>query len=540
MTRSLGAGAWRALPLVLGIAVAASPVLASFARVAPGWTPTGDVAVLVVRAGDLGGRHTPLVGLPSTATTAGEVVHHPGPLELWLVGAGRVVWDGRLLALLLVVAVNLVSVVAAVLWAHRAWGRAGMALAAVTVASVGWSLRGEILASPFNPYAGVLPLAAYLVALLAARARARGALVGAVLTGSWAAQCHLAYLGPVLGALLAAALLGHRDLRAGWRSGRRLLPLAILAACWSGPLLDVAVHRGGNPRALLTREAGDPLGLRTALRVWANALAPRPVFAQAGADPFSLLGHPTAAQWLLAGALLAAGGVVAVRRHRDAVGSGAAVALGALVVATLLTALLPDLTFNSLALHNYLAYWPVTALLWTVVGVAAAQAIAARWPNARRARPALVPGLLAAGTVVAAAALGPPHRALLTAEREQVRAVGPKVVASVDHHGRYFVEIDPEFDVFGLESGIAADLDRAGAGIVVPPRWTRNFGGHRTTGPVDGRIVTVLDGTSSPGGAAELLARAEVDAPGGGPRQVSVYLVRDPGAAPADGTVAPS
>lgn len=311
-------------------------------------------------------------------------------------------------------------------------------------------------------------------------------------------------------------------------------------AAWSGPILDVAVHRGGNPWALVTREGGQPLGLRAALEVSTNALTPRPVFAQAGAGPFSLLAHPTTAQWLLAVALLGTGGVVAVRRRGDAVGLGAAVALGALLVAGLLTALLPDLTFNSLALQNYLSFWPSTALLWTAVAVAGVQALAARWSAAARARAAVVPALLAAGAVAAVASLGRPQRAMLTAERDAVRTVAPMVVASLDRDARYFVRIDPEFELFGLEAGIAADLDRAGAGIAVPPRWAPNFGGHRTAGAVDGQIVTVLDAASPPSEAAELLARAEVDAPGGERRLVSVYLLREPGAGPADGTVAPS
>jgi hypothetical protein len=54
--------------------------------------------------------------MPTTLSdSVGQAVHHPGPLEFWVIAVGQVVWDHRLVPMLAVAAVNVVAV-AAIVW----------------------------------------------------------------------------------------------------------------------------------------------------------------------------------------------------------------------------------------------------------------------------------------------------------------------------------------------------------------------------------------------------------------------------------------
>ena len=100
--------AWAAL--VLPLLVWAVVLLAG------GWGPHGDTAVEAVRAHDVLGAHTPLLGMPSTsgATVVGVHAHHPGPLQFQLLAplyalSGFAPWAlvvGSLLILAALVAVG--------------------------------------------------------------------------------------------------------------------------------------------------------------------------------------------------------------------------------------------------------------------------------------------------------------------------------------------------------------------------------------------------------------------------------------------------
>lgn len=532
-----GTGVRRRRWLPVGAAaVGLGPVLASLAHLAPGWVPAADVAALTVRSGDLFSRHLPLVGMPSTASEAGVQVFHPGPLQLWATGLARAVWDAPMTPLVVVVAVSAASVVAAVALASRRWGPTPAAAGASVAALVGWSLRGEVLASPFNPYAGFLPFCAYLVALLAAVEGTRGAAPAAVALGSWAGQTHLVYPGPVAATAAVALAITARRRGAGTLVARSSWGVwGLVALAWIGPLIDVVARDGGNVSAVLSRDGGPTLGPGWSTTALVQALGPRPVATKAGAGPLDLLASPAVASWVVGLGVLAALAVVAARARSRTAGVAAALVLAGLAATTALLALVPDDPYNTLALHNYLPLWPLVAGAWATLVAEAARAGARRWPRMRVA-PRVRAGIaLAAGGALCAASAVDLHRPTAEAERERAARVGDLVAPALAGGGPVAVHVDPWFEPFAIQTGLVARLDRAGVEVRVPASHGAAFGEHRIA---DGSEPTVLVTVDRPdeGAAGAVLTRTTFERHDGTVAEVVVTLV-PPERSGGDGTL---
>jgi len=494
------------LPWVLAV-LALVPLVASVVEVAPGWLPVGDDATIEMRGRDLLTEETPLLGMPSAVgEQTGRPVHHPGPLELWWVGAWVRALGIDQASLLAAATAWGAAVVAALVLARRVGGTALLALAGVLAAALTWSLRGEVPVTPFNVHAIVVPLGAYVLALVAWHQRVRWAGLASIVLGSWAAQAHLTAVGPVLaagGVVAGAALL--RRLRAPVATGIRargfVLGAAALAALWIGPLVDVVANGGGNVRAVLDARsdlASEVIGLGTATDIVVRAVSLRPVFAAAGAHPSRLVVEAGAAQHLAAGAvvLLAVVGSIRRRRTHPALGIATAATLAATVTGAVLAARFPNDYLSLLALHNHLWLWPLATLLWGAAAVAIALEVRDVLPSGWRARALPVGGALAVVVLVvlAVASVGPPHRNLTLATPAYVRALGDAALDRLDPSATYRVRISGEFDRFFAEVGLLAHLEDEGLDVVGPERYRRAFGDRRVTpdGPVAGDLVVDL------------------------------------------------
>lgn len=520
----------------VALLAASGPVLASLVRLTPGWVPAGDVAILAVRSGDVLSRHLPLLGMPSTAGDDGTQVFHPGPLQLWATGLVRAVWDAPAAPLVVAGVVALGSTAVAVLLVRRLLGPGAGAVAAGALALLGWSLRGEVLASPFNPHVALLPFCAYLVALVAAHEQVRGASVVAVALGSWAAQAHLAFAGPVAATAAATVLLGGR--RRGWGRlwAKPAWPVwALLAACWSGPIADVVLHRGGNVRAVTGREGGETLGLGRSVEVLVQALGPRPAPVQAGAGPLTLLASPAVASWLVAAAVLAGLAVVAVRARGETAGASAAVVLVGLAVTTLLLGQVSDLTYNALALHNYLPLWPLVLGAWSVVLVELARWAGRRWGRPRAGPAALTTVGVGAALVLTILSAIDLHRPTGEAERDRGAAVSQLVVGALGDLDRVAVHVDPYFEPFAVQTAVIAHLDRLGVSVAVPVDQAAGFGDHRVA---DGSAPTLWISVDHPeaGEGGEVIARTTFRRSDGTTAEVVATLL-PPSAPGGDGTL---
>ncbi|HLM64830.1 MAG TPA: hypothetical protein VK306_11070 [Acidimicrobiales bacterium] len=234
-----------AVPLVVAVAVLHSPR----------WYPLLDLAQTELRVRDVGGRHTPLVGLAGRIQAYGEQGSHPGPLSflaLWpfykLFGTTAFALQAASVALHVVAMAGILGV------AHR---RGGLRLALGFGAALAVLLHAYgtgVFVEPWNPYMPVLWWLLFLLAIWSVLCGDLAMLPLAVFAGSFCMQTHVSYLGligGVAGLTVAAAavwaFVHRRDTAARrpllrWGGGSLLLGLLL----WTPPLLDQLTNDPGN------------------------------------------------------------------------------------------------------------------------------------------------------------------------------------------------------------------------------------------------------------------------------------------------------
>jgi hypothetical protein len=218
------------------------------------WYPTLDLAMTELRVRDVGGRQTPLIGLPGRIGEFPDQGSHPGPWSFWLVRPFHLVSGGRAWGMELGSA--LLNAVAAIgcLWIARRVGgvRVQLAIAAVLAVAIrGYGL--SVLTHPWNPY---FPLLLWLVVMLAAWATLSGdhhMAIVVVVVGSIAAQTHVPYLLPAIAmsSLALGALAIRRDL---WPL---LASVGAAALFWVPAGVDQLRREPGNISMLIDHFTGD-------------------------------------------------------------------------------------------------------------------------------------------------------------------------------------------------------------------------------------------------------------------------------------------
>jgi hypothetical protein len=244
--------------VVLAATGAVLPVVAATGRaLRRGWIPLWDNAYPALRAWDVFSTDPPLLGTRSRAGDFGDAVratNHPGPFEFevlapWvrLLGPSHGTAVG-------IAALN-VACVGVVAWlCHRRAGALGAALSLAAMAGLEWSMGSEMLFDPWPPYAGLLPLAAFLVAAWSAAEADPVGLPVLAVAGSFALQVHVGFVVLVVG--LAAVAVTLALLRAGpGQPRRRLIRWMVAAAgmalvCWIPPLVEELRGGTGNLTAL--------------------------------------------------------------------------------------------------------------------------------------------------------------------------------------------------------------------------------------------------------------------------------------------------
>src|SRR5947209_3991605 len=238
----------RALTFAAGLGASLPIVLSTLRALRDGWVPFGDQAVIATRAYDVFSAHAPLVGQYSSSS---HVAHHTtyslGPLLYWLLAPVAHLGPPGAIALTMG-AVNVACVVATVALARRRGGVALMLATAFAVAVMCRSLIPETLHDPWNPSAAVVPFALLIFLCWSVACGEHRLLPVTVLTASYVAQCHLAYLLPAVGMLLVAVVAARR-FRRHWRWW--VAALAVAAACWMPPLIDEISHHPGNITVVL-------------------------------------------------------------------------------------------------------------------------------------------------------------------------------------------------------------------------------------------------------------------------------------------------
>jgi hypothetical protein len=219
------------------------------------WAPVLDLAMTELRVRDVGGRHTPLIGLPGRIGPIEQQGSHPGPLSFYaLAPTYRLLGSSAWALQAATVLIHLVAMGVALWIGGRRAGRTGVLAVGLGLAVLTPAYGGGTLSEPWNPY---LPLLWWVVVLLAAWSLLQGDLVllpVAVLGASFCAQTHIPYLLLTLG-LGAIAVAGaawssrrHPPTHAWrWVGGSLLLGLLL----WLPPTVDQLRRDPGNYRTLI-------------------------------------------------------------------------------------------------------------------------------------------------------------------------------------------------------------------------------------------------------------------------------------------------
>lgn len=501
--------------VVLGV-IAALVVPLAVAAVAlrrPEWFPVLDLAMTELRVRDVGGPHTPLIGLPGRIGDFPDQGSHPGPLSFYaLAPVYRALGSSTWALLVSTLVVNAVALTAAVLIAYR---RGGWRLTLAVGVLLALLVRGygiDTVSEPWNPN---LPLLWWMVALLAVWSvlcRDVALLPVAVVAASMCAQTHVPYLGLSLGlaALVAGALFWQ------WRLAtadhrRRIVRWAAVAVTagvvlWLPPLLDQATRTPGNFSMLwdhFTTPPEEPVGLGSGVRllllhldVWSFVTGGTQAagsLVRASSDP-----EGSIAAGLVVFAVWAVASATAWRvRGTDREGR-ALVSLHLLVGSGLvLGAFSMGRIFGKVWYYLMLWAWGVTALLilavvWTAVRVAASRlSPAARSPMSAIGPAALAVtlGILATTLVVRAVEVPPPAPRLSATLGELVgptaAALDDGVGAATGREGRYVVRWSDAFYIGSQGYGLVNELERRGFDVGVPEPWRVPVTAHRVRPPAE-------------------------------------------------------
>ena len=436
------------------------------------WFPSGDDAFIFRRVADVGGAHTPLVGVYSRYGW-----HHPGPLLFWLLAPfERLGGPGGLLVGAAMI--NLACLAGALATAFRRGGVALVIWVGLFVAVLVHALGSTLLIDPWNPW---LPVTGLVWFFLLAWSVACGDstmwpwLIG---VGSWEVQAHVGF-APVVGALLALAFVVARGWRFSWRGAWRPA-VAVGLVAWAGPLIQQVAGHPGNLQAIASyvqQPSESTQGVARALGVTGRQLSiPPPWITGRESNFIGILS--TASVWTGTGqlALLVLLGGLAWRRGRREPAVLAATSTVAVIAAVLGLARISGLPFP------YLARW-----MWVV---ALFVPLAAGWcvAGVLRAPPTVRTGVLllvavaasAVGVTTAVTDAAPPLPG--QAFSDGLAVIVPVTQRVLDRGQAYAIEVS-EAHVLGpgLGVGLQAALEARHYRAYLEPDSALEAGAWRTT-----------------------------------------------------------
>jgi hypothetical protein len=508
-----------ALAVAIGIVVLAVPLLIALAALRePRWYPTLDMAMTELRVRDVGGAHTPLIGLPGRIGTLDQQGSHPGPLSFWLITPtyrvlGSSAWAMQAGGVVLHVA----ALLACLLIAKRRGGWPLVVGVTFVLAELTRGYGTLTLTDPWNP---LLPVLWWVVLLLAVWSVLCGdlpMLPVAVFAASFCAQTHVPYLALGLGlgalatggAVVAIKSRWHepaKRIRAiGWVVGAAAFGVLL----WTAPLVDQFTKKPGNLDLLRDYLTNPPEGESTAgLVTGAKLMLLR-------LDPWHfLVGHEHASGSLveparaLSGSLIPGALVVAVwvlaavaawrMRHgvllRLHAVVGTAMVLGALSISRI---------FGHLWYYLMLWAWGITAVLLLAVGWTAVEAVRRRRRADTDAFLRIGGLVLAAATVSSAVVFAVGAVDAVPEARTESRVLGamlgPTASAldsglgpAVGRGGRYTVTWTDSLYIGAQGYGLVSELERLGFDVGAPTSARVPITRHRVIDPADANAVIVL------------------------------------------------
>lgn len=498
----------RALRWVLRVVLAVPFLVALVVLAGRHWSPVLDLAMTEFRVRDVGGAHTPLIGLPGRIGHFPDQGSHPGPLSFYLLAPVYRLFGSTAYGLLAATAVLNVVATWVALWAaaRRGGRRLAVGVAAVLAVALAW-YGASILTQPWNPY---LPLASFAVVLLAGWAVLDGdhrMLIAQVAAGSLCAQTHVPYLSlSVVLIALSFGVIGWRwwRARAVPRPARTsaLVAVGVGALLWLPVFVDQWRHDPGNI-TMLRRHFLDPpeapqglaVGVETVLRHFdvvhlATAMIGKPSYV------LDALGDLEGGSWAV-GLVVVLGWLAAVAlswrladRRPFRLHLVAGVATG---VAVLSTARIFGKVWYYLTLWSWMiALVAVAATLWTAVIL-----VEQRWR--RLPMTAVAGAVLAVASlvfVVDAARVDPPEDHLgsvltdLVGPTADALRAGEGAATGVD--GVYVVRWADAY-YFGSQGyGLISELERRGFDARATPTFRVPVTPQRTIDPAAATAEVVL------------------------------------------------
>lgn len=490
-------------------AVLAPMAMAAAAQRDASWHPVFDLAMTELRVRDVGGPHSPLIGLQGRIGANGS---HPGPISFYLLAPVYRLLGASAFALQVstVVFHGAAALTALAVAARRRDPRVVVAVGVILLLLIQGYGLGPLI-EPWNPYLPMLWFVAFLVAAWAVLDGDRAMLVVAVVTASICAETHVPYLAVTLGIGGALALV---VLVRAWRdtSGQtwRWLGMAALAGAvlWTPPVIDEVVHDPGNLTQLvdhLGSPAEAPIGVRRAsslvlerLDGWQLVVGETVhpgTYARvlSGPGPTRERGLVTAVVWL------AAVGLAVALRHRGLLTLHSVVAAG-VAVAVLAISRIYGVPWS------YLMLWVVGvgALMVLSIVATAFAALARRHPrltsDAGTAAVALAGAAAVAALSIRLLVLAPETTTDTPDETRQLGRLVPATVAAVEagtgvatgDDGRYFVHWDDALYGGAEGIGLVNELVRRGYDVGVGARDGVKIGRHRVWDPSEATARIVL------------------------------------------------
>lgn len=529
------------------------PFGASLARARhTGWIPSGDDALIGLRARDVFSPYRPKVGQPSTSHLYGnqQGTSHPGPIEFyWLAIPIRLL--GPAVGMILGAALfNLISVLVASWVVFRRAGPTVATWAMVLMGGVLWSSGTAILSDPISSSAGGIPLLALAaIAWAVSDGDLRLLPLGAVF-GSWVAQQHLAIVIPAASmvAFGAAGAAVHGVVR--WRARREepdledasepvartwpwvVAALAVSLVLWSTVLWQQVTGDPGNLTAVVRYAQSSEtkaLGWVAALRQAARAVGFPPLLLRSDLQGDAFFRGPLRPYEVVTAvvsyAALVAIAVVGWRRGRRTLSLLAVTALVLAAAGTYNGTSIPD-SIEAFRTNFYRWAFVVAWLAWIAFGWAGALVARHLWVRSGRDVPA---GLTRLGPALAAVALLVPAVATsFTAgfddeRRDQSGFAAFRVMsaAAVDQAGqadagRVTLVTSGRSAVLASGSAVALQLEDAGHPVLVPGQEARFWGHqrilHQGQDPGD-LVLQLLSGRGSvPPGPGRVVAHYDLNA----------------------------
>jgi hypothetical protein len=375
---------WRRLRVWGPVSVVCLPIMWAAVRAAVGgWVPIGDDAYFTVRSRDVLTSHHPLLGAWSSGSLDLETpINNLGPAQLDLLAPFTrfTPMGGTAIGVALI---NIAAIVAIAWLVARVAGERAVLPAMCAVGLLTWTMGSEMLITPRQHQAMILPYLCLLVAAWAVTAGDRWAIVAAVAAGSVVVQTHLSY--PVLAAALALVMIVGQVVttREGAAvGGRRPFVVAGVLACllWIQTVVDQFTGYGNLGHVLFGSGDAGRAGLVRGARIVAATLVSPYTFLRPGYREFDAAARFASVSqsvvfWMVLG--FAIGWVaVVIRRRGLRHGAGSLVAIVAVLAGVLDAALLPRTTFGY-TIMNYRWLWATGAFLLLLAFVAVA-----RWAEA--------------------------------------------------------------------------------------------------------------------------------------------------------------